>query len=210
MKAERRFLSAEVRAMGDAGAAPKIGGYAAKFGVRSLDLGGFMEVIAPDAFDSCMAGNPDIMGLFNHDRNYVLGRTSSGTMRCAVDSVGLSYEIDAPDTQIARDLMTSMKRGDIRGSSFGFYCLDDTWDIDAETDQLIRTITKASVFDVSVVTDPAYLAADSSLRSQFPEGDEVLKALAAEKRGLLLAPLVDTISPAERARLLLLFEISTL
>lgn len=180
MKIERRFLQAEVRATGDT--SPKIGGYAAKFNVLSQDLGGFRERIQRTAFDDCLATNPDIVGLFNHKMDYVLGRTSSRTMSVSVDDSGLAYLIDPPDTQLARDLMVSMRRGDIRGSSFGFYCLEDTWDLDPETDGLIRTIVKASVFDCSVVTDPAYLQADSSVRSQLPEGDEALRALAAAKR----------------------------
>lgn len=182
-KAERRFLETEVRATGDA--APKIVGYAAKFGVRSQDLGGFFEMIAPGAFDECLAQNPDVVGLFNHDMDYVLGRTSSGTMRVSVDSVGLLYEIDPPDTQLARDLMVSLRRKDIRGSSFGFYCLEDTWDIDPVTDSLVRTVTKAALFDCSVVTDPAYLDTSAGVRSQLPESDAALRELAAAKRAAL-------------------------
>jgi hypothetical protein len=183
MKAERRFLKAEVRASGDA--SPRILGHAAKFNTLSQDLGGFFERILPGAFDDCLASNPDIVGLFNHSMDYVLGRTSSSTMSVSVDAEGLLYSIDPPDTQLARDLMTSMKRGDIRGSSFGFYCLEDTWDLDPTTDSIIRTIVKASVFDCSVVTDPAYLAADASVRSQLPEGNEALRLLAAEMRSSL-------------------------
>lgn len=183
MKIERRFLQAEVRASD--GASPKITGHAAKFNTRSQDLGGFFEQIAPGAFDECLRGNPDIVGLFNHNFDCVLGRTSSGTMSVSIDAEGLLYTIDPPDTQLARDLVTSMRRGDIRGSSFGFYCLEDTWDIDQETNSLIRTITKASVFDCSVVTDPAYLDADSTVRSQLPESDAALRELAAAKREAL-------------------------
>ena len=185
LKAERRFLQAEVRVTDGTNASPKIVGHAAKFNVLSQDLGGFREKIAVGAFDECLASSPDIVGLFNHSMDFVLGRTSSSTMAVSVDSEGLLYQIAPPDTQVARDLMTSMKRGDIRGSSFGFYCLEDTWDLDPATDGLIRTIVKASVFDCSVVTDPAYLQADASVRSQLPEGDTALKALAAEKRAAL-------------------------
>jgi HK97 family phage prohead protease len=183
MKAERRFLQTEVRALGDG--SPKIVGYAATFNQRSQDLGGFVEIIAPGAFDDCLAGNPDIVGLFNHNMDYVLGRTSSGTMSVAVDSTGLQYTIDPPDTQLARDLMTSMKRKDIRGSSFGFYCLDDTWDLDPATDGLVRTILKAAIFDCSVVTDPAYLSSDAAVRAQLPEYDTELRSMATERRQAL-------------------------
>src|SRR6185437_726641 len=99
-KAERRFLQAEVRAID--GASPKIVGHAAKFNVLSQDLGGFREKIQSGAFDECLAQNPDIVGLFNHKMDYVLGRTSSSTMSVSTDSEGLMYQIDPPDTQLAR------------------------------------------------------------------------------------------------------------
>ena len=172
MKPEVRFLSREIRVEGDS-TAPKIKGYASVFNSLSEDLGGFREQIASDAFDACLASNCDCRALFNHDPNMVLGRTTAGTLKLTADSTGLAYEIDPPDTQVARDLMTSMKRGDIDQSSFGFYCLDDTWDLDTETNALIRTVRKATVFDVSPVTYPAYTATSSGIRNQrdlFPEG----------------------------------------
>jgi HK97 family phage prohead protease len=50
----------------------------------------------------------------------VLGRNKSGTLRLSVDGIGLRYEIDPPDTQAARDLIESLRRGDVSGSSFAF------------------------------------------------------------------------------------------
>ncbi|MCT7656157.1 HK97 family phage prohead protease [Oceanimonas sp. NS1] len=59
--------------------------------------------------------------LFNHDPNFVLGRTRSGTLALSVDADGLRYEIDPPDTQTVRDLVLApLARGDITGSSFAF------------------------------------------------------------------------------------------
>jgi hypothetical protein len=75
-----------------------IDGYGAVFNRDSLDLG-FTERIAPGAFDKTVAED-DILGLFNHDRNMVLGRTSAKTMRLKIDDVGVKYEIDAPNTRL--------------------------------------------------------------------------------------------------------------
>ena len=185
MHRERRFHTAEVRAIGD-DATPRISGYAATFNQRSQDLGGFIEVIAPGAFDDVLRAQPDVLGLFNHDMDHVLGRTGSGTMRIAVDERGLRYEIDPPDTQLARDLMTSMRRGDIRSSSFAFSVRkdDQTWEL--RDGQQFRTINKVSgLYDCSVVTDPAYLSADSSVRCQLPQHDTELQAYVAEVRSRL-------------------------
>lgn len=164
MKAERRFIKAEVRATD--GDSPKIIGHGAVFNSRSLDLGGFFEIIAPGAFDECLASGPDIVGFWNHNQDELpLGRTTSGTMQVAVDSVGLRYEIDPADITIARDLLVSIRRKDINASSFGFYCLDEDWSLDPDTDSLIRTVKKADIFDCSPVTFAAYPDADAGLRA---------------------------------------------
>jgi hypothetical protein len=162
-KLERRYLAQEFR-VSDNGA-PIIEGYAAKFGVRSEDMGGWMEVIAPDAFDASLASNPDVRALFNHDANLVLGRTASGTLQLKKDATGLFYTINPPDTQVARDLITSMRRGDVNQSSFAFIAEDTSWGYDEVTGIDIRTIKQASLWDVSPVTYPAYSAATSGVRS---------------------------------------------
>ena len=161
---ERRYLAHEVRVAGDA-AKPNIAGYAAMFGVRSEDFGGWVEVISPDAFTACLATNPDVRALFNHDPNVVLGRTASGTLTIAQDATGLKYEIDPPETQAARDLLVSMSRGDISQSSFGFICRDSSWGYDELTGVEIRTVKQADLFDVSPVTFPATTATTSGIRS---------------------------------------------
>lgn len=169
MKRERRFLQSEVRMSLDGSEKPKITGYAAVFGKKSHNFGDFVEVIDAHAFDDCLASEPDIVGLFNHDDDMVLGRTSSGTMKVYADGTGLKYEIDPPATSYANDLMVSMSRGDIRSSSFAFYAQKEKWTIDPQTNENIRTILKARVVDCSVVTNPAYPDASSQLRSLFPE-----------------------------------------
>ena len=167
MDMERRFFEAErveIR-KGKPGAASTIGGYAARFGVLSENLGGFREKIAPGAFAACLGD--DIRALFNHDTNIVLGRTTAGTCRVMQDSKGLQYEIDLPDTQAARDLLIAIDRGDVTQSSFGFRVAPngDTWDED-ESGVIVRTVTKvARLYDVSPVTIPAYPDASVGKRS---------------------------------------------
>ncbi len=159
MEIERRFFESEVRALEDTN---KIKGYGAVFGKRSEDLGGFQETIAKGAFDGRL--DDDVRGLFNHDANIVLGRTKSGTLKLSIDENGLGYEIDCPDTQVARDLKTSIQRGDVDQSSFAFTVDDDEF---TEVDGvIIRTITKVKrLYDVSPVTYPAYPDASAGVRS---------------------------------------------
>lgn len=149
-----------------------IRGYAAVFNSPSEDLGGFIEYIAPGAFDNVM--NDDVRGFYNHDWNYLLGRVSSGTLRLSIDEKGLAYEIDLPNTTYANDLVELMRRGDVNQSSFAFMIEADKWETKGK--QNIRTITKVSrLIDVAPVVIPAYPAATSGL---------VSRALNTEPTGL--------------------------
>ncbi|HQX76984.1 MAG TPA: HK97 family phage prohead protease, partial [Thermoflexales bacterium] len=130
-------------------------GHAAMFDVLSEELWGFREKIAPGAFDDVLGD--DVRALFNHDPNFVLGRTTARTLVLSVDQTGLRNEIAPPDTQWARDLLTSMKRGDITQQSFAFVVKNDSWEYNKEADTVTRTILKVErLYDVSIVTYPAY------------------------------------------------------
>lgn len=161
---ERRYRRQEFRVEGD-GPATKISGYGAVFDSESEDLGWFRETIDPHAFDNVMASNPDVRALWNHDSNIVLGRTTAGTLRLAIDARGLSYQIDPPDTQAARDLIVSMRRKDVTQSSFGFIVKRDQW-TDEEDGSISRRILEIEeLFDVSPVTFPAYSSSAAQLSS---------------------------------------------
>lgn len=171
---EKRMLPAqqcELRAVqpdGEGGTgSPRIAGYAAVFDQRSDTLGGFfVEVIAPGAFDEVIG--QDVRGLFNHDPNYLLGRTVSGTLRLTVDQRGLAYEIDTPNTQTIRDLVIEpLKRGDMTGSSFAMRVAPggDTWHEEVGG-VVVRTIYKiAELRDVGPVSFPAYPDSSAAQRS---------------------------------------------
>lgn len=159
---QRDFPIAELRFDSAAGTAPKIAGHAAVFDQLSEDLGGFRERIAPGAFAATLASD-DIRALFNHDANLILGRNKAGTLRLKEDLTGLAIEIDPPDNQFARDLVVSMKRGDISQMSFGFYTIVDAWAKVAG--EWVRTLLEVELFDVSPVTYPAYPQTDVAVRA---------------------------------------------
>lgn len=166
-KEERVFessMSVEMRKKdGSDTEVPFLRGHAAVFNKLSDNLGGFREKITPGAFDDVLSD--DVRALFNHDSNFILGRTASNTLTIGQDKKGLSYEVELPDTQVGRDLAISVERGDISQSSFAFTVEEDSWDEDDEG-RIVRTITKIrKLFDVSPVTYPAYPDATVGVRS---------------------------------------------
>ena len=133
-----------------------IEGHAAVFDAPA-EIYGFTEVIRKGAFLDSI-GRDDVRCLLNHDANYVLGRTKSGTLKLSEDKIGLKIENDPPNTQWANDLIISMERGDIDQMSFGFTVENEKWS--TKDGKEIREILKANLFDVSPVTYPAYKETD--------------------------------------------------
>lgn len=171
-------------------------GYALRFNTLSNDLGGFVETISPEALKE--ADLSDVRCLIDHDSSKVLGRTVSETLELKVDDEGLYFRCQLPDTTYANNLYTSIKRKDINQCSFGFI-LDEDGDSFEKRDSdglFKRTIRKIrSLFDVSIVTYPAYNDTDvaPALRSieaiKESEQEEVRKAQKEEQRKIELAKL---------------------
>lgn len=151
----------EVRAKGDDG--PTIRGYAAVFNQLSDDLGGFRERVAEGAFARSLAQN-DIRALWEHNPQYVIGRNKAQTLALREDEHGLRIEASPPATTWAADLLASMERGDVNQMSFGFYVVRDNWETD-EVGNAIRTLLDVELFDVSVVTYPAYPQTSAEARA---------------------------------------------
>jgi HK97 family phage prohead protease len=191
---EIRFQATEVRATG-----PKqISGRAASYGTRA-QLKGFSETIARGAFDRVLRTNPDVVCLFNHDTNCVLGRTTSGTLRLSASNEGLDDVCDLPNTTAARDLRESIQRRDVNGCSFAFNLGegDDEWSEDMDEDRnrvVLRTIRNFSqLLDVSPVTYPAY--GGTELQARCTE-------ISAEMRSRLLTRGIVIPTVADMARII--------
>lgn len=164
MDIERRYTSGLVELRKADSGLGVLTGYAAVYNKRSQNLGGFVEVVAPTAFNKSIADGLDVLARYNHDDNYLIGRTSSGTLRVGNDANGLPYEVDLPDTTVGRDLAVLAERGDVTQSSFAFITMDDEWGT-TESGFPLRTLTSVKLVDVAPVNTPAYLDTTAGMRS---------------------------------------------
>ena len=200
---ERRFLETEVRMQAD-DSGRWIVGYAVKWETLSLPLwidqrtgkpvreqfrhGAFLDVLARPELD--------IVGLRDHNRSLLLGRTLNETAILIEDATGLNYRVKPPDTTEGRDTLTLLDGGYLRGSSFSFSVPPGGDEWEEREDALIRTVIRVDdVDDVGPVTRPAYPSSEAEARS-----------LDATQRSLtrhLTASLIDWEADAQ-ARLLIL------
>ena len=160
----------------------RVTGTLAPYDSLSCDLGGFKEVYAKGCFtDSVEKDDPMI--LLNHNIDVVLGRKSAGTARFSEDLFGLTYEVDLPDTQAARDLKVSMERGDVSGSSAAFFIDEYHWENRGGV--RVRVIEKAQLLEGGPHTLAAY---EKSSAAVIPDvADDELEHYGARLRLLKIA-----------------------
>lgn len=140
----------------------KISGYFVVFNSETELFENCYEEISDKAFANIDL--TDIRALADHDTAKVLGRTKSNTLKLSVDDKGLYGEItiNKNDTE-AVNLYERVKRGDIDQCSFGFNILNET--VEQRADGTTKwTITEIELFEVSVVTFPAY--ADTAVEAR--------------------------------------------
>ena len=177
---EKRFLgTCELRSI-DGEESPKIRGYAAIFDKRA-DLGYFTESVAKGAFTRTLQEGADVRALVDHEPSKILGRNKAGTLEVREDATGLYIEIDPPNTQLGKDVVESIKRGDLSQMSFGFRVKKQEWE-EVEDEKSHRTLTDVDLFDVSVVTYPAYEDTEVSVRSLYTSRKEELNQVKEEVR----------------------------
>ena len=179
--------SIEIREEGDE---VKVVGYASVFNKLSDDLGFGREKVKRGAFAETIKDD-DIRALWNHDSSIVMGRNKSGTLNLSEDRKGLKVEIMPPSSF---PYLETIRRGDVTGMSIGFVVHEQKWEnLNDDKKETIRTIIRASLFDVSPVTFPAF--PDTSVAVRTIEGlvqeerdtqEEIEREAEARKRRLRL------------------------
>lgn len=163
------------------------------YNTRSLDLGGYTEIITPTAFTKTLKDGKNVRALLDHKSEKILGDTKSGTLQLESRSDGLVCTVEIPETTCALDAFALMSRGIGNSMSFGFYPVKTTNEKESRT----RLLNEVKLEEVSflISEDPAYPAANAKtlLRSLQEDVEELEKDKITEEDVIMLKKLKDMI-----------------
>jgi len=123
---------------------------------------GFWEQIAPQAVTKTLT-EADVRFVVNHDPSLLLARSSAGSLRLAATASALEVDADMAPVSYAEDAAVLLEGGELREMSFAFEPL--AWEYEERDGEDFYTITELTLYDVSVVTWPAYAATSAGLRA---------------------------------------------
>ncbi len=193
-KTEQRVNVANLE-IRDAGDGMAFEGYAAIFNSDSEPLP-FIERIQPGAFKRSLQSRNEIKLLWNHDAGEPLASLRGGTLKIFEDNVGLRVSAQLANTQRGRDTAELIRSGTIDSMSFGFNVVKDSWN----SDGTVRTLEAVRLFEISLVSFPAYQATAGTLsvREQRDiDADKLAESLAQLESGAELgadqAELIKTV-----------------
>ena len=142
--------------------------------------GDFIEIVRAGTFQRALEANQDVGLMFDHVRS--LGSQADGVLELHEDAVGLHARALVNDAEV----IDKARAGQLRGWSFGFRVLDDTW---AEADGMrVRTLDDIDLREVSILdVTPAYIATSIEMRDdatsllEFRMADEPLEVTEEPK-----------------------------
>jgi len=138
-------------------------GMAVPYNVQSSDLGGFVEVIAPGAFDESLADGHDLRVDIEHDERLLLARSSKGSGVFSSKPDGLYVRFRLPNTTLGRDTAENIQNGNLDGLSISFLQGAQTrWDYQGR--QQVRVIERATLTGATITAFPAYAATANTVR----------------------------------------------
>jgi HK97 family phage prohead protease len=167
------YSQTEVRAMGDGNT---LVGYAAVFDSPSEPLP-FKETVMRGAFAKTLKDGADVRLLIDHE-GVPLARTKSGTMKLMEDERGLKVEAELdPTNPDAARVLSAMRRGDLSQMSFAFDAVRDSWSANGQE----RELQEVRLYDVSVVTFPAYEETIAEVRRLCEQPVSTMKTTSLRK-----------------------------
>ena len=158
---ENRSIAYSRLELREAGDGKTLSGYAAIFDSPSEPLP-WVEFVRRGAFAKTLNDGADVRLLIDHE-GIPLARSKSGTLALEEDERGLRVEAELdPSNPDAAKVISAMRRGDMNQMSFAFRTIKDSWSQDRQT----RELREVQLYDVSVVTFPAYEETVAELRSR--------------------------------------------
>ncbi len=138
-------------------------GYAVVFGQKEPMGEHYIESIAKGAFKKKNYYRDDVLALWNHNYDSVLGRLSAGTLQLEERRHGLWFRLQLDDRSPAgMTAISALDRGEVFGCSFGFRVLAESW-ADPEDSLPERVITDVLLVEVSLTPLPFYPGTTVSL-----------------------------------------------
>lgn len=179
---ERRSVAYTTLELREAGEGNVFTGYAALFDSPSEPMP-FTEYVRRGAFSKTLNDGADVRLLIDHE-GVPLARTRSGTLMLQEDDRGLRVEATLdPMNPDAQRVMSAMRRGDLSQMSFAFRTIKDNFSADG----MVRELREVQLFDVSVVTYPAYEDTIAELRRAQPATVVPTGSLLARQRQIQIA-----------------------
>lgn len=147
----------------------QIQGYAVLFNTESIDLGGFIEVIKPNALDGVDLSTVQL--IYGHENNSILARVDSGNLTLRVDETGLFFLATLADTNLANDVYQDILAGNLKGMSFGFTIPEDGDDwIFNQGDTAVHVVNQiGDVVEITITPNPAYQNTSVSVKRSLDE-----------------------------------------
>lgn len=125
-----------------------------------------VERILPTAFDRILRDKPDVLALFNHEADNLLGRTAAGTLKLDKTPAGLRYRIECnPQDADHQRVLQKIQRKDLTGSSFSFMPTRDGQTFIRTGGLCVREIHDCDIYDVGPVSSPAYASTTTGMRA---------------------------------------------
>ena len=168
------------------------------FGVRSVNLTPWSstrkvyEVLEPGCISRELLQKSDVVLNLNHNSDVVnvLGRYRNNpdkdTLTLELRGDGIDCRCDLPKTNNANDTLELIRRGDITGMSFAFaddyedtengVSYERTNDVEDGKEVWLRHVKKITgLYDVSIVTHPAYKQTTVGMREQSEAIDKAIE-----------------------------------
>ncbi|WP_061399542.1 phage major capsid protein [Leuconostoc mesenteroides] len=159
----------------------QIQGYAVLFNTESVDLGGFIEVIKPNALDGVDLSAVQL--IYGHENNSILARVDSGNLTLTVDETGLFFVATLADTSLANDVYQDILAGNLKGMSFGFTIPEDgdDWIFD-QGDTAVHVVNQiGDVVEITITPNPAYQDTSVSVKRSLDEARKDKENMDEEK-----------------------------